>query len=222
MRALRARTSPLAAPSRITFVSAPRPAKAGRPPWGTSKVAKPHLLASMAVALLAVACATPSAPAAGPAAKAPDAPASSVVAAADAASSPAAAASAPANGASASTAARPDPAALKPFADIIKDAKQDEGLFPIWRKDEKAWLEIPGRAVEPAVPLCREHLVVGGRARLVCQPDGAELDGPSSAAWATRCSWWRGTPTSAPAVRAVRSAPWRRRSPTACWPPRPC
>ena len=28
-------------------MSATRPAKAGRPPWGTSKVAKPHLLVSV-------------------------------------------------------------------------------------------------------------------------------------------------------------------------------
>jgi hypothetical protein len=119
MRVLRARAASLAAPSRVTLVS-------------------------LAVAMLAVACATPGTPSAGPAvAKAPEAVAASVAAAADAASSPAAAASAPANGASAPAAARPDPAALKTFAEIIKDAKQDEGLFPIWRKDEKAWLEIP-------------------------------------------------------------------------------
>jgi len=31
---------------RLGFMSAPRPAKAGRPPWGTSKVAEPHLLVS--------------------------------------------------------------------------------------------------------------------------------------------------------------------------------
>ena len=30
-------------------LSAPRPAEAGRPPWGSSKVAKPHLLESKAV-----------------------------------------------------------------------------------------------------------------------------------------------------------------------------
>ncbi|MFN5047986.1 zinc-dependent metalloprotease, partial [Roseateles sp.] len=35
------------------------------------------------------------------------------------------------------------PTAPKPFAEIIKDAKQQNGLFPIWRKDEKVWLEIP-------------------------------------------------------------------------------
>lgn len=52
------------------------------------------------------------------------------------AAAPAAAAAAP---------ARPpaDPTALKPFAEISKDFKQDEGLFPIWRKDERAMLEIP-------------------------------------------------------------------------------
>ncbi len=68
--------------------------------------------------------------------------------AASAASAPRAAASAPAGAASAAVAARPpvppvDPTAPKPFADIIKDAKQQAGLFPIWRKDDKVWLEIP-------------------------------------------------------------------------------
>ncbi len=36
-----------------------------------------------------------------------------------------------------------DPAALKPFADVSKDFKQDDGLFPIWRKDDRVMLEIP-------------------------------------------------------------------------------
>ena len=35
----------------IAFLSAPRPAEAGRPPWGSSKVAKPHLLESEAMLL---------------------------------------------------------------------------------------------------------------------------------------------------------------------------
>jgi hypothetical protein len=53
---------------------------------------------------------------------------------------PAAAASAPA--------ARPpaDPTAPKPFAEVIKGAKEQPGLFPIWRKDEKVWIEIPKEA----------------------------------------------------------------------------
>lgn len=55
---------------------------------------------------------------------------------------PAAGASAPAV---APAAARPpaDPTAPKPFADVIKGAKEQPGLFPIWRKDEKVWIEIP-------------------------------------------------------------------------------
>ncbi len=61
------------------------------------------------------------------------------------ASAPAAVASAP--GAAASAARPPvDPTAPKPFAEIIKDAKVQAGLFPIWRKDEKVWLEIPKAA----------------------------------------------------------------------------
>ena len=45
--------------------------------------------------------------------------------------------------------ARPpaDPSAPKPFADVIKGAKQDDGLFPIWRKDDKVWIEIPKAAL---------------------------------------------------------------------------
>ena len=63
------------------------------------------------------------------------------------ASAPRAAASAP-TGAASAAAVRPpvpavDPTAPKPFADIIKDAKQQAGLFPLWRKDEKVWMEIP-------------------------------------------------------------------------------
>ena len=63
-------------------------------------------------------------------------------AAASAAVAPAAAASAPA-------AARPpaDPTAPKPFADVIKEAKVQQGLFPLWRKDEKVWIEIPKAAL---------------------------------------------------------------------------
>jgi hypothetical protein len=48
----------------------------------------------------------------------------------------------------AASAAKPaDPTAPKPFADVIKDARQQEGLFSIWRKDEKVWLEIPQTAL---------------------------------------------------------------------------
>lgn len=60
-----------------------------------------------------------------------------VAPAAAGAPAPAAAASAPA--------AKPpvDATAPKPFAEVTKDAKVENGIFPIWRKDEKVWLEIP-------------------------------------------------------------------------------
>ena len=31
----------------------------------------------------------------------------------------------------------------KPFADVIKDAKEEPGFFTTWRKDDKVWIEIP-------------------------------------------------------------------------------
>jgi hypothetical protein len=34
------------------------------------------------------------------------------------------------------------PSGLRPFADIIKDAKQQTGLFTLWTKDDKVWIEI--------------------------------------------------------------------------------
>ena len=39
-----------------------------------------------------------------------------------------------------------DPTAPKPFLDVIKGAREQPGFFPIWRKDEKVWLEIPKAA----------------------------------------------------------------------------
>jgi hypothetical protein len=62
----------------------------------------------------------------------------------DAAAEPAAQA------ASASAAApRPpgDPAAPKPFDEVVQGATRQNGLFPIWRKDEKVWIEVPKEMV---------------------------------------------------------------------------
>jgi hypothetical protein len=55
-----------------------------------------------------------------------------------AAGRPAATAAAPA----AAPAATP-PGSPRPFADVIKDAKRIDGLFPLWQKDDKTWIEIP-------------------------------------------------------------------------------
>lgn len=49
-------------------------------------------------------------------------------------------------GAAANRPAMPEPSAPKPFADVIKGAKEQPGLFAIWRKDEKVWIEIPKEA----------------------------------------------------------------------------
>ena len=57
-----------------------------------------------------------------------------------AASSPGAAASRPASAAAAASA--PTPGQPPAFAVVIKDAKRSDGLIPVWRKDEKLWLEI--------------------------------------------------------------------------------
>ncbi len=55
----------------------------------------------------------------------------------------AAAPSAPAPATTAPVKPAVDPAALKPFSEVTKDAKSEGGLLPIWRKDEKVWIEIP-------------------------------------------------------------------------------
>jgi hypothetical protein len=51
------------------------------------------------------------------------------------------------DGAPGGTAAAAAPAAAaasqpRPFADVIKEAKETPGLFPVWQKDEKVWIEI--------------------------------------------------------------------------------
>ena len=50
-------------------------------------------------------------------------------------------ATAPGTGGPAAAGAAPQPPA-RPFADVIKDAKEAKGLFTVWQKDEKAWIEI--------------------------------------------------------------------------------
>ncbi len=86
---------------------------------------------------------------------------------------------APAAGASAPAAAvRPpvDPTAPKPFADVIKGAKEQPGLFPIWRKDEKVWMEIPKEAFnKPFLFSVNVANAVGERGLYASQMLGDEL-----------------------------------------------
>ncbi len=44
----------------------------------------------------------------------------------------------------------PEAGAPKAFAEVIKDANRDDGFIPVWRKDDKVWLEIaPERIGKP-------------------------------------------------------------------------
>ncbi len=63
-------------------------------------------------------------------------------------SPPMAAATTAAAASAASAPARPDPSAPKPFAEVIKGATQQAGFIPVWRKDEKVWLEIPAELLD--------------------------------------------------------------------------
>lgn len=40
-------------------------------------------------------------------------------------------------------AGRAEPGAPKPFAEVVRGATVTEGFLPVWRRDEKVWLEIP-------------------------------------------------------------------------------
>ncbi|MCI1190726.1 zinc-dependent metalloprotease [Calidifontimicrobium sp. SYSU G02091] len=45
---------------------------------------------------------------------------------------------------------RSDPAPLRPFADVVRDAQRIDGFVPLWRRDERVWLEIaPERLNQP-------------------------------------------------------------------------
>jgi len=119
-------------------------------------------VAAAAVAALGLAgCATRADPKAGPAAAAP------VPVAAPAAATPAAAAAPgpqPAANAAGAAPRPPDPTAPKPFAEIIKDATRQDGFLPVWRKDEKVWLEItPERLGQPLLVTVNVAQSVGER-----------------------------------------------------------
>jgi hypothetical protein len=79
---------------------------------------------------------------------------------------PAAAASAPAAAASAPAPPRPsaDTPPLRPFADVVREAKRSDGLIPLWRKDERVWLEIaPDRLNKPMLVSVNVGSSVGER-----------------------------------------------------------
>ncbi|MFM9916241.1 MAG: zinc-dependent metalloprotease [Rhizobacter sp.] len=107
----------------------------------------PKLAAPICVLLLA-GCASLAPPESMPSAAAPAAAAAAPAAAAPpGAAQPGVIARLPAPGAQASAAGAappggPAPGAPRPFAEVIKDAKQSSGLFTLWQKDDKVWLEL--------------------------------------------------------------------------------
>ena len=76
-----------------------------------------------------------------PPASAPSATATAALAASSKAAAAPAAAATRASG-PAGVSAPAAPSNLRPFAEVIKDAKQIEGLFTLWQKDDKVWIEL--------------------------------------------------------------------------------
>jgi hypothetical protein len=87
---------------------------------------------------MAAGCATAPASSTAHAAPAP----TTAVASGEASPPPAPAASGSAPKSSAASAAGASSSGLRPFAEVIKDAKRIDGLFTLWQKDDKVWLEL--------------------------------------------------------------------------------
>jgi hypothetical protein len=99
-------------------------------------------LAAPASVLLLAACASVSpTPTATPASVSPFGAAAAAPAGA-ATAGPAGVASRPPAAPGAAPPAAANPGAPRPFAEVIKDARQISGLFTLWQKDEKVWLEL--------------------------------------------------------------------------------
>ncbi len=106
------------------------------------------LAIALATALMLQACATQAPSAARPQATPPEKANTVAVPAPVAGATPAAApaVAAAASGAASAPAARPGQP--KPFDEVIKGATRQTGFVPIWRKDDKIWLEIPAERLE--------------------------------------------------------------------------
>lgn len=109
---------------------------------------KPNSILLSSVALLLASCATvtpaPTTVATGSTpVGAPASSATSATVANGATTTPAAgAATAAGRPPGAAPAGAAAPGAPRPFADVIKDAKEQSGMFTLWTKDEKVWIEI--------------------------------------------------------------------------------
>ena len=59
--------------------------------------------------------------------------------------------------AAAPAATPPAPGAPRPFAEVIKDAKQVPGFLPIWQKDDRTWIEIAPEQLDKPFFLVDQH-----------------------------------------------------------------
>ena len=103
--------------------------------FNSTRPARSFLSSSLSIGLLAASAWGTSAIAQS----GPQAPVASAAADASAAPTPASSASGSARPAAATAAAA---SGLRPFADIVKDARRVDGLFTVWQKDDKVWLEL--------------------------------------------------------------------------------
>lgn len=86
------------------------------------------------------------------------------------------ASAASAAGAASAAAERPDPAAPKPFDAVVKGAARSDGFIPVWRKDDKTWLEIaPGRLAKPMLLSLSIANAVGERGLYAGQMVGEQM-----------------------------------------------
>ena len=103
----------------------------------------------------------------------------------------------------------------KPFADVIKDAKEIPGLFHVWQKDEKTWLEIAPEQFD--VPYFFSVNLSSGLGENGFF--GGLMDESHLVAFrkvGTRCSSSRSTRATSRSRRRRRPPPCARRFPTAC------
>ena len=131
--------------------------------------------------------------------------------------SPPAAASPPAPGATPPAAGAP-----RPFAEVIKDAKQVPGFLPIWQKDDRTWIEIaPEMLDKPFFLSINMNRGIGERGLFagLMGRAGTRLAANTSGSFARRpatFTCWRRTRRLSRARVRRKSARSRTASPTAC------
>lgn len=70
--------------------------------------------------------------------------------------------------------ARPRASSLRPFHEVVRGATESAGFFPLWRKDEKLWIEVPlERLGQPFLLSVNVHSSVGERGLYASQMENS-------------------------------------------------